>query len=99
MAADQIIDECIDDLQKIDFDDDGMPNPDRAEYSFVYRAFPRRHRRAYNELFFRRTLVTVVKVAHDLANPRLTPFDEPRHAGVRKACAACDDSPHRSTTS
>lgn len=73
MAADQIIDECIDDLQEIDFDDEGMPNQDRAEYSFVYRAFPRRHRRAYNELFFRRTLVTAAKVAHDLANPDAPP--------------------------
>jgi hypothetical protein len=69
MAAEQVIDQCIDDLQEIDFDDDGMPDRDRAEESFVYTAFPKRHRSAYNERFFRRTLVTAVKIAHDLANP------------------------------
>lgn len=69
MAAEQIIDECIDDLQELDFDDDGMPEPERAEESFVYTGFPERHRRAYKEGFFRRTLVTAIKVAHDIANP------------------------------
>jgi len=69
MAAEQIIDQCVDDLQEIDFDDEGMPDQDRAEDSFVYDAFPVRHRSAYNEGFFRRTLVTAVKVAHDFARP------------------------------
>lgn len=69
MAADEIIDQCIDDLQEIDFDDDGKPDRVRFEDSFVNCAFPKRHRREYNELFLRRVLVTAVKVAHDLANP------------------------------
>lgn len=72
-AAEQIIDECIDDLQELDFDDDGMPEPDRAEESFVYAEFPERHRSAYNEGFFRRTLVTAVKVTNDLADPDAPP--------------------------
>lgn len=73
LAAEQIVDKCIDDLQQIDFDDDGMPEPDMAEDSFVYEAFPRRHRRAYNEYFFRKILVSAVKVAYDLADPQGLP--------------------------
>jgi hypothetical protein len=69
LAADQIIDRCIEDLQEIPFDDEGMPDPELAEESFVYEVFPQRHRRAYNQLFFRKVLVTVVKVAQDIADP------------------------------
>lgn len=68
-AAEQIIDRCIEDLQEIEFDDNGFPDPDRAEESFVYEEFPRRHRYAYHQLFFRKVLVTAVKVAQDLADP------------------------------
>lgn len=70
VAAEQVIDQCIDDLQQVTFDDKGFPAGERAEGSFVYREFPGRHRRAYNQAFYRKVLVTAIKVAHDLADPR-----------------------------
>lgn len=69
MAANQVVERCLTDLQDIEFDDDGLPDPDLADGSFVYEEFPRRHRYAYNLAFFRNILVTAVKVAYDLANP------------------------------
>jgi len=45
LAAELIIDQCIQDLQLIRFGDHGLPDPDMAEASFVYEEFPIRHRR------------------------------------------------------
>jgi hypothetical protein len=70
VAALEVVDECIDDLQVIVFGEDGLPDPDDVEESFAYRWFPRRHRGGYDERFFRRVMVTAVKVAADLADPR-----------------------------
>jgi hypothetical protein len=69
MAANQVVERCIADLQNVEFDDDRLPDPDLAEGSFVYEEFPLRHRYAYNVAFFDNVLVTAVKVAYDLANP------------------------------
>jgi hypothetical protein len=68
-GAEQVIDQCIDDLQQVTFDDKGFPAGERAEDSFVYEEFPHRHRQAYNQAFYRKVLVTAIKVAHDLADP------------------------------
>jgi len=73
VAATGIIDRSIDDLRELDFGDDGLPDPDQAEESFVFERFPARHRAGYDEVFFRNVLVTVVKVAHDLADPHGEP--------------------------
>lgn len=94
-AADQVIDQCISDLQEIRFDDHGLPDLDRAEESFVYEEFPRRHRRAYNEWFFRKVLVTAVKVAQDLADPNgreaaCTAEEIIRHVIGRIATSLCE---------
>jgi hypothetical protein len=71
LAATEIIDRCIDDLQVVEFDDDGQPlDPEEAEDTFVYEAFPPRYRPGYDEAFFRKVLVTAIKVAHDLADPQ-----------------------------
>ena len=72
LAAELIIDQCIQDLQLICFGDAGLPDPDMAESSFVYEEFPIRHRRAYDQRFFRNVLVTAVKVAQDIADPHGT---------------------------
>jgi hypothetical protein len=69
VAAVSVVERCLDDLAELSFDDDGMPDPEEAEDSFVYEHFPPRHRRAYNEAFFRKVLVTAVKVSQDLADP------------------------------
>jgi hypothetical protein len=69
-AVEQVIDQCIEDLRQVPFDRDGFPVSDRAKESFVYEEFPRRHRRAYNQDFYRKVLVTVIKVAQDLADPQ-----------------------------
>ncbi|MBE1467359.1 hypothetical protein [Kibdelosporangium phytohabitans] len=68
-AANQVVERCITDLQDVEFDDDGLPDSDLADGSFVYEEFPPRHRYAYNLAFFRNATVTAVKVAYDLANP------------------------------
>jgi len=73
VAATGIIDRSIDDLRELDFGDDGLPDPDQAEESFVFERFPARHRASYDEPFFRNVLVTVVKVAQDLAHPNGEP--------------------------
>ena len=65
VAATGIIDRGIDDLRELDFGDDGLPDPDQAEESFVFERFPARHRASYDEPFFRNVLVTVVKVAQE----------------------------------
>lgn len=70
LAARQVIDQCILDLLELHFSDEGTPDAaGRAEESFVYEEFPRRHRQAYSQLFFQKVLVTAVKVAQDLADP------------------------------
>jgi hypothetical protein len=69
-AAVDVVDRCIDDLQLIEFGDAQLPDADEAADSFVYEWFPRRHRGAYDEDFFRRVMVTAVQVAADLADPR-----------------------------
>lgn len=70
VAATEIIDRCIDDLQIVDFDEDGqLADPDDTGETFVAEAFPPRYRHAYDEAFFRRVLVTAIKVAQDLADP------------------------------
>jgi hypothetical protein len=70
VAAEEIIDRCIDDLQLVEFDEDGRPaDLDEAEDTFVFEAFPARYRDAYDEQFFRNVLVTAIKVAQDLADP------------------------------
>lgn len=96
-AADQIIDMCIDDLQYLDFETDGLPDPDEADDSFVYSYFPRRHRHAYNERFFRNVLVCAVKVAQDLADPdgglaACTAEEIVRNAVVERALALCEQA-------
>lgn len=68
VAALDIIDHCIDDLQFLEFED-GVPDPDYVEESFVYERFPVRYRAAYDDVFFRKVLVTAIKVANDLADP------------------------------
>jgi hypothetical protein len=69
IAANQVVERCIADVTNVEFDDDGLPDPDLAEGSFVYEEFPLRHRYAYTIAFFHNILVTAVKVAYDLANP------------------------------
>jgi hypothetical protein len=68
VAAVEIVDRCIDDLQLIEFGDDQRPDAEDAEDSFVYEWFPGRHRKAYDENFFRKVMVTAVQVAADLAD-------------------------------
>ena len=70
VAAVEVVDRCIDDLQLIRFGDDQRPDADEAEDSFVYEWFPERHRGAYDEDFFRKVIVTAVQVAADLADPQ-----------------------------
>ncbi len=69
VAALDIVDACIDDVQVLFFGEDHRPDPDDAEGSFVFAWFPPCHRAAYDETFFRKVLVTAVKVAADLADP------------------------------
>ena len=68
VAALDIVDQCMDDLQLLCFED-GFPDAEDAEDTFVYQVFPERHRHAYDEAFFRKILVTAVGVAGDLADP------------------------------
>jgi hypothetical protein len=70
VAATDVVDRCIDDLQRIEFGDDQLPDADDAEDSFVYGWFPARHRRTYDEGFFRKVMVTAVQVAADLGSPQ-----------------------------
>ena len=70
VAAVGVVDRCVDDLQMAGFGDDGRPEGDEAEDSFVYQWFPGRHRGAYDEDFFRKVMVTAVQVAADLADPQ-----------------------------
>jgi hypothetical protein len=97
LAALQVIDRCIDDLQMIDFSDAGLL-ADEAEDSFVYEWFPPRHRAAYDEGFFRNVLVCAIRTADDLADPRgdhptCTAEEIIRHAIgeiAREFCEAAD---------
>lgn len=73
VAATDIVDWCIDDIQMIEFADDEWPEDDSVEESFVYAWFPRRHRRAYDEDFFRKVLIIAVQVAAVLADPQGAP--------------------------
>lgn len=84
-AAEEIIDRCIDDLQVVEFDEDGrLVDLVEAEDTFVFEAFPPRHRGAYDERFFRKALVTAIKVAQDLADPA----GVLRPALLKRSCAA-----------
>jgi hypothetical protein len=48
LAALNVVDRCIDDLQVLGFDEDGLPDDDdEAAESFVYEWFPPRQREAY----------------------------------------------------
>jgi hypothetical protein len=69
VAAMDVVDRCIDDLQSNEFGDGQLPDAEDAKDSFVYEWFPQRHRRTYDEGFFRKVMVTAVQVAADLANP------------------------------
>jgi hypothetical protein len=70
LAADEIIERCVADLQTVEFDRNGqVVDSDDAEETFVYEFFPSRFRSSYNERFYRDILVTAVKVAYDLADP------------------------------
>lgn len=70
VAAVDVVDRCIDDLQLTGFGDHQRPDADEAADSFVYEWFPGRHRGTYDEDFFRKVMVTAVQVAADLADPR-----------------------------
>lgn len=88
-AAEEIIDRCIDDLQVVGFDEDGrLVDLDEAEDTFVFEAFPPRHRGGYDERFFRKVLVTVIKVAQDLADPGGGPAACTAEEIVRRAIGA-----------
>lgn len=70
VAANEIIEQCVNDLRTVEFDEKGkVADPDDADDSFVYETFPHRFRASYDEPFFRNVLVTAVKVAYDLADP------------------------------
>jgi hypothetical protein len=70
VAANEIVDRCIDDIQFTEFDEDGrLVDHGEADHTFVFEAFPSRFRNAYDEPFFRNVLVTAIKVAQDLADP------------------------------
>lgn len=94
-AVEEVIDRCIDDLQYLDFEPDGLPNPDEADDSFVCAYFPERHRAAYNERFFRNVLVCAIKVAQDLGDPHggraaCTAEEIIRNAVAERALTLCD---------
>lgn len=94
-AATEAVDSCITDLREMSFDHGGRPDADEAPDSFVFRWFPKRHRGAYDEDFFRKVLVIAVQVAADLANPEGGPAactaDEiVRHAVGRMAMELCE---------
>lgn len=96
VAALDIVDRCMDDLQLLEFEN-GFPNPDDAEESFVYERFPVRHRGAYDEQLFRKILVTAVKVAGDLAGPdagnaSCTAEEIIRHAIGQDAMDLCEEA-------
>jgi hypothetical protein len=88
VAAIDVVDRCIEDLRVIDFDENSMPDQDGAEDSFVFEWFPERHRRAYDEGFFRKVLVTAVQVAADLADPEGGPASCTGEEIVRHAIGA-----------
>lgn len=69
VAAADVVDRCIDDLQLIEFGDDHRPDADETADSFICEWFPGRHRDAYDEDFFRKVMVTAVQVAADLGDP------------------------------
>jgi hypothetical protein len=73
LAALDVVDQCIDDVRVVGFGGDGLPEGDGADGSFVHEWFPRRHRDACDEGFFRKALVSAVRVAGDLAGPRAGP--------------------------
>jgi hypothetical protein len=93
VAALDIVDWCIDDLQASAFGLNGLPDPENAEGSFVYEWFPERHRGAYDEVFFRKVMVTAVKVAADLADPDGGPACCTAEEIVRHAAGAISGKP------
>lgn len=95
VAANQVIDRCVYDLADLEFDEDGRPDPDDAEDTFVFDRFPARYRSAYDSRFFRKVLVTAVKVAYDLADPDGGPpaciaEEIVRAAVIDEAAGLCD---------
>jgi hypothetical protein len=86
VAVNEIIDRCIDDIQFTEFDEDGrLVDPNEADDTFVFEAFPPRYRYAYDEPFFRNVLVTAIKVAQDLADPNSGPAACTAEEIVRRA--------------
>lgn len=79
VAANEIIERCLDDVGEIAFDHGGLPVAD-AMGSFVHEWFPEQHRDFYDREFFRMVLVTAGKVAMDLTDA---------HAGA-SACVVED---------
>ena len=98
VAALDVVDRCVDDLQLTGFVDDQRPEPGEAEDSFVYEWFPGRHRGTYDEGFFRKVMVTAVQVAADLVDPQggpasCTAEEIVRHAVGGIAGELCEADP------
>lgn len=97
VAANRVVDWCIDDIELVMFDDKGQADEETAEDSFVYDVFPDRHRRSYDRKFFRKVLVTAVRVADDLADPdggpaACTAEEIIRHAVSSLAMNLCEEA-------
>lgn len=97
VAATDIIDFCMDDIGMVMFDDLGQVDEESAEDSFVWEIFPARHRRAYDQEFYRKALVTAVQVASDLADPHggyaaCTAEEIIRSVVGRLALSLCEDA-------
>lgn len=97
VAATDIIDYCIDDIEMVMFGDDGQADEEWTEDSFVFDMFPARHRRSYGPEFLRKVLVTAVKVASDLADPNggppaCTAEEIIRHAAGSLAMNLCEEA-------
>lgn len=83
VAAVDVVDRCIDDLQLIEFGDDQRPDAEVAADSFVYEWFPERHRSAYGEDFFRK----VIGFRRSTAPGSSTPT--PRLHRAHRSCMTC----------
>ncbi|MCL2580834.1 MAG: hypothetical protein FWE35_00065 [Streptosporangiales bacterium] len=97
VAATDIVDWCIDDIEMVIFDENDRVDEETTEESFIYDVFPARHRRAYGQEFFRKALVTAVQVAADLADPDGGPAaciaeEIIRHAVGELAVSLCEEA-------
>lgn len=97
VAATDIVDWCIDDIEMVMFDENDQADEDSTEESFVFDVFPDRCRRSYGQEFFRKVLVTSVKVATDLADPHggpaaCTAEEIIRHAVGSLAMSLCEEA-------